>query len=135
MTALLTLEDVAQQLQVTPRQLRRLRQGRDPLPVVHLSRKLARVRPAGISRPGSRDGCYLPSKTNTLPRMTGSELRRLRTAAGLTQKALAVRLELNPNYLASLERGEAPIRRVVALAVRSVTSAAPRRRTRGRHEV
>jgi transcriptional regulator with XRE-family HTH domain len=66
--------------------------------------------------------------------MTGVELRRLRTAAGLTQKALAARLELNKNYLASLDRGEAPIRAVVALAVRSVTAAAPRRRTRGRHE-
>jgi transcriptional regulator with XRE-family HTH domain len=65
--------------------------------------------------------------------MTGSELRRLRRAAGLTQKALAERLELNSNYLASLERGEAPIRAVVALAVRSVTCA-PTRKTRGRHE-
>jgi transcriptional regulator with XRE-family HTH domain len=65
--------------------------------------------------------------------MTGSELRRLRRAAGLTQKALAARLDLNANYLASLERGEAPIRAVVALAVRSVTAPSARQR-RGRRE-
>ena len=65
--------------------------------------------------------------------MTGSELRRLRRDAGLTQKALAARLELHPNYLATLERDEAPIRAVVALAVRSVT-ARPVRQRRGHRE-
>jgi hypothetical protein len=47
-TDLFTLDDVARQLRVTSRQLRRLRQGPDPLPVVHLSRKLLRVDPAAL---------------------------------------------------------------------------------------
>src|SRR5215468_9854666 len=85
-------------------------------------------------RPGWRGACEELSKIRTVRHMTGSELRRLRQAAGLTQKALAARLELNTNYLASLERGEAPIRAVVALAVRSVTARTPRRRSRGSHE-
>ena len=55
-TQLLTLEDVAGELQVTPRQLRRLCQGRDPLPVFRLSRRCACA--AGqTSKPGSRGNC------------------------------------------------------------------------------
>jgi transcriptional regulator with XRE-family HTH domain len=68
--------------------------------------------------------------------MTGAELKRRRLRAGLTQKALAARLHLTANHLAQLERGEVPIREVVALAVRSVT-AGPRAPTGGgrrRHE-
>lgn len=55
-------------------------------------------------------------------RVTGPELRRLRRRAGLTQRGLAERLELHPNYLAQLERGEVPIREVVALAAEHVCS-------------
>ena len=62
--------------------------------------------------------------------MTGAELRRLRTRAGLSQRALAKRLGLHWNSVARMERGELPVREVVALAVRYVTSAAkPKRRT------
>jgi len=52
--------------------------------------------------------------------MTGTELQRLRKAAGFTQRSLAERLGLHPNYLAQLERGEVAVREVVALAVRYV---------------
>jgi hypothetical protein len=41
---LLTLEQVADLLQVSPRQLKGLRCGPDPLPVKKLNRKIARVR-------------------------------------------------------------------------------------------
>jgi transcriptional regulator with XRE-family HTH domain len=54
--------------------------------------------------------------------MTGAELRRLRTRAGLSQRALAKRLGLHWNSLARMERDELPVREVVALAVRYVTS-------------
>ena len=57
---------------------------------------------------------------DALPRMTSTELRRLRKAAGLTQRALAERLGFHPNYFAQLERGDVPVREVVALAVRYV---------------
>ena len=55
--------------------------------------------------------------------MTGAELRRLRTRAHLSQRALAKRLGLHWNSVARMERGELPVREVVALAVRYVTSA------------
>jgi transcriptional regulator with XRE-family HTH domain len=54
--------------------------------------------------------------------MTGTELRALRRRAGHSQRTLALALGMNPNSLAILERGERPVRQVVALAVRSVCS-------------
>ena len=55
--------------------------------------------------------------------MTSTELRRLRKVAGLTQRALAERLGFHPNYFAQpAERGDVPVREVVALAVRYVCS-------------
>jgi transcriptional regulator with XRE-family HTH domain len=54
--------------------------------------------------------------------MTGTELRRLRKRAGLTQRALAERLGMNANHVAGMEQGRVPVREVVALAVRYVTA-------------
>jgi transcriptional regulator with XRE-family HTH domain len=65
--------------------------------------------------------------------MTGAEFRRLRTRAGLSQRVLAKRLGLHWNSVARMERGELPIREVVALAVRYVTSA-PKRKGGQHHE-
>jgi len=48
MTGLLTLDDVCRVLQITVRQLKRLRTGPDPLPVIHLSRRIMRVDPASL---------------------------------------------------------------------------------------
>jgi transcriptional regulator with XRE-family HTH domain len=56
------------------------------------------------------------------PHMTGAEFRRLRRRAGLSQRALAKRLGLHWNSVARMERDELPVREVVALAVRYVTS-------------
>jgi transcriptional regulator with XRE-family HTH domain len=67
--------------------------------------------------------------------MTGAEMRRLRHRAGLSQRALAAKLGLHWNSVARMERGELPVREVVALAVASVTSApTPPTRRRRRHE-
>jgi DNA-binding XRE family transcriptional regulator len=55
--------------------------------------------------------------------MTGAELRRLRRRVGLSQRGLAAKLGLHWNTLARMERDEIPVREVVALAVRYVTSA------------
>jgi transcriptional regulator with XRE-family HTH domain len=41
--------------------------------------------------------------------MTGSDLRALRTAHGLTQAQVAQALGYNTNYLARLERGDVPM--------------------------
>jgi transcriptional regulator with XRE-family HTH domain len=57
-----------------------------------------------------------------LPVMTGKELRRLRTGAGLSQRRLALLLEMHPNTIARLERGELVVSCVVGLAVVSVCS-------------
>ena len=57
---------------------------------------------------------------DAFPFMTSTELRRLRKAAGLTQRAVAERLRFHPNHFAQLERGDVPVREVVALAVRYV---------------
>lgn len=57
--------------------------------------------------------------------MTGTELRRMRTAAGLSQRALAARLGVHWNTLARWERDELPIRDVVALSIRSVAVPKP----------
>lgn len=46
---LLTLADVAAQLGLTVRQVRRLRSGNDPLPVFHLSRKAPRIHPDDLA--------------------------------------------------------------------------------------
>ena len=64
--------------------------------------------------------------------MTGTELRRLRKRAGLTQRALAERLGMNANHVAGMEQGRVPVREVVALAVRYVTSV-PQLKRGGRH--
>ena len=52
--------------------------------------------------------------------MTGTELRRLRKARGLTQRGLAEHLGLHSDYFVRLERDDATVREVVALAVRYV---------------
>jgi predicted transcriptional regulator len=64
--------------------------------------------------------------------MTGAELRRRRKAVGLSQKALARLLDLHWNTVAGMEQGRVPIREVVALAVRYVTSV-PQLKRGGRH--
>jgi transcriptional regulator with XRE-family HTH domain len=65
--------------------------------------------------------------------MTGTELRRLRKRAGFSQRTLAAALGMNRNSIAILERGERPIRAVVALAAASVCSV-PNKPKGGRHE-
>ena len=57
--------------------------------------------------------------------MTGKELRRLRTQAGLTQRTLAQALDMTTNYIARLERGEVAVREVVRLAVLRVVESLP----------
>ena len=52
--------------------------------------------------------------------MTRLEYRRLRLAAGLTQKALAERLGIAKDTVARRERGERPISDEAAHAVRRV---------------
>jgi transcriptional regulator with XRE-family HTH domain len=65
--------------------------------------------------------------------MTGRELRALRKAAGHTQASLAAKLAMNANTIAILERGERPIRAVVALAVAHIVcSSLPKPKTGGR---
>lgn len=50
--------------------------------------------------------------------MTGQELRAIRHAAGLTQRAFAEAIGLRPNSLARIERGERPVTAQVLAAVR-----------------
>jgi transcriptional regulator with XRE-family HTH domain len=57
-----------------------------------------------------------------LPAVTGKELRRLRTRAGLSQRQLAMLVGMHSNTIARLERGELVISRVVGLAVETVCS-------------
>jgi transcriptional regulator with XRE-family HTH domain len=57
--------------------------------------------------------------------MTGTALRTLRTQAGMSQRALAKRLKVHWNTLARWERGELPIRGVVALSIQSVCAVVP----------
>jgi transcriptional regulator with XRE-family HTH domain len=38
--------------------------------------------------------------------MVGAQVRRLRTARGLTQIALGQRIDINPNLLGRIERGQ-----------------------------
>jgi len=52
--------------------------------------------------------------------MTGQELRERRQKAGLTQVQLGALLDMPGNTVARYERGEMPIRRVVALALERV---------------
>jgi ribosome-binding protein aMBF1 (putative translation factor) len=52
--------------------------------------------------------------------MTGAAMRRRRRQAGLSQRALATKLGLHWNSVARMERGELPVREVVALAVAAV---------------
>jgi len=54
--------------------------------------------------------------------MTGTELRRLRLKAGLTQRELGTALDMNKNSIARMERGELAVRVVVALAAVHVCS-------------
>src|SRR5262245_7676052 len=80
---------------------------------------------------GSRSRSVMSSPSVTLahrafPFMNPAELRRLREAAGFTQRTLAERLGFHPNYFAQLERGDVLVRKVVALAVRYVCSEAIR---------
>jgi len=63
--------------------------------------------------------------------MTGAAMRRRRLQAGLSQRALATKLGLHWNSVARMERGELPVRAVVALAVASVC---PPRKTGARHD-
>jgi transcriptional regulator with XRE-family HTH domain len=65
--------------------------------------------------------------------MTGSELRRLRTRAGFSQRTLAAALGMHKNTIAQMERDELPIRTVVALAAVHVCSG-PKPTKGGRHE-
>jgi len=52
--------------------------------------------------------------------MTGTELKRLRLAHGLTQVELARQIGYTSNHLARLERGLFPIREHIALLIRSL---------------
>jgi len=52
--------------------------------------------------------------------MTPEQYRRLRLAAGLTQKELAARLGVSANTVARRERGERPISEEAAHALRGV---------------
>jgi hypothetical protein len=62
--------------------------------------------------------------------MTRTELRRLGRQPALTQRALAERLGFHPNYFAQLERGDVPVREVVALAVRYICAVPKAKRER-----
>lgn len=50
--------------------------------------------------------------------MNGQELRAIRHAAGLTQRAFAEAIGLHPNSLARIERGERPVTARLIAAVR-----------------
>jgi DNA-binding XRE family transcriptional regulator len=50
--------------------------------------------------------------------MTGQELRRARRKLNLTQRQLAVELELHWNTIARMERDELPVVKTTELAVR-----------------
>lgn len=73
---LLTLDEVAIQLGVTLRQLRRLRDGGDPLPVVQLNRKTVRVHPDDLANWVDRRRCRPVEITR------GSDSVRRRDSAG-----------------------------------------------------
>jgi len=55
-------------------------------------------------------------------KMTPDEYRHIRRELGLTQAQLAARLGVATNTIARRERGEQPIDREAALALRSLTT-------------
>ena len=91
------------------------------------------------SRPGSQIGARLDDLTNEVstmysPRVTGSDLRRLRKQLGLTQLALARLVGLHANSIARQERGEVGIKEPEARLVRLLAAqaeASKRRRRNG----
>jgi transcriptional regulator with XRE-family HTH domain len=50
--------------------------------------------------------------------MKGSEVRRVRKRLGLTQRAFAVRVGVNPNTVARWERGELTVGSTAAILIR-----------------
>ena len=60
----------------------------------------------------------------------GSELRRLRTRAGLTQAALAAKLGVAPNTVARWERNERTITEPMTRLIRVTVEASNRKRKR-----
>jgi len=52
--------------------------------------------------------------------MDGAELRRLRRGCGLTLEELAEAIDMDAGYVSDMERGEFPITRPAALALRFV---------------
>jgi len=52
--------------------------------------------------------------------MDGAELRRLRRGCGLTLEDLAEAIDMDAGYVSDMERGEFPITRPAALAIRFV---------------
>jgi len=52
--------------------------------------------------------------------MDGAELRRLRRGCGLTLEELAEAIDMDAGYVSDMERGEFPITRPAALAIRFV---------------
>lgn len=52
--------------------------------------------------------------------MDGAELRRLRRGCGLTLEDLAEAIDMDVGYVSDMERGEFPITRPAALAIRFV---------------
>ena len=61
----------------------------------------------------------------------GSELRRLRTRAGLTQAALAAKLGVVPNTVARWERNERAITEPMTRLIRVTVEASNRKRKGG----
>ena len=61
----------------------------------------------------------------------GSELRRLRTRAGLTQAALAAKLGVAPNTVARWERNERAITEPMTRLIRVTVEASNRKRKGG----
>jgi len=52
--------------------------------------------------------------------MDGAELRRLRRGCGLTLEELAEAIDMDAGYVSDMERGEFPVTRPAALALRFV---------------
>ena len=50
--------------------------------------------------------------------MTGREVRRVRKRLGLTQRAFAIRVGVNPNTVARWERGEVTVGSTAAILIR-----------------
>lgn len=52
--------------------------------------------------------------------MDGREMRRLRRSAGMTSGELAAAIDMDASYIEEMERGDFPITRPAALAIRFV---------------